>query len=625
MPWSEAKDIHSTGRLGIDWRELAQAEIDPRLIWADATLWQGMAPLPPRLRVISAPNPSQVVVDSRSLADAVAGLQSGLPQQWGLPLNVGREQALEGAMAHRAPPARINRPVLAIIDDGIALAHGAFRAKKNSSWQSRLRYVWDQGVEAAPGDRWWREVQAWDGNGHFIETLYGREMRNHGVVDSTCQPHDALDQWLNHLGPGGGRLDEAACYRAAGLEERLRQRVTHGTHVLGLLAGDGGGARQDAAARADLIAVQLPRATVEDTAGLSMATHVMDALQYIFDRVAATQPVVVNLSFGSMAGPHSGNTLLERGMDQLIQARRQGGGITELVLPAGNGRKARCHAVLTPKAMGPQLVSLGWRVMHDDHTDSFLELWYPAVWQETPVALQVSLVAPDGRRVIDQVGPGQQQVAAAQGLVSAAIVHRAKALMEPTHRQVLIALRPTAGPRGWPALAGDWQIQVAWPDGTPSCQVQAWVERDDSPLGSRRRTRQSRLFPIGDGALLTEAQTGNSLAHGQAVIVVGATRSRGRWADYSGFFDVPQAGPPSRPQAAVQVEGPDPQRPGRRSIGTYTGDHARLSGTSMAAPLFARDLFNCLVDPTNGAATPAAAASCRATLVSRHTPPAPSP
>ena len=75
----------------------------------------------------------------------------------------------------------------------------------------------------------------------------------------------------------------------------------------------------------------------------------LDALNYILqraDEIAALEntaplPVVVNLSYGTIAGPHDGTALLEAAIDQLIASRATP---LRVVLPAGNHYLARCHA-----------------------------------------------------------------------------------------------------------------------------------------------------------------------------------------------------------------------------------------------------------------------------------------
>ena len=76
--------------------------------------------------------------------------------------------------------------------------------------------------------------------------------------------------------------------------------------------------------------------------------HVLDGLRYILDRATSLAPprgvpVVVNLSFGHIAGPHDGSSMLERAIHELIEAYRRAARL-EVVVAAGNSLLSRCHA-----------------------------------------------------------------------------------------------------------------------------------------------------------------------------------------------------------------------------------------------------------------------------------------
>jgi subtilisin family serine protease len=111
----------------------------------------------------------------------------------------------------------------------------------------------------------------------------------------------------------------------------------HGTHVLGIAAGDGSGTGGavpaftyvGVAPRAELVAV---KTTFE-------ATAVVDGVAYAFERAAALgKPAVVNLSLGTQLGPHDGTSPL----DQALSALTGPGRI--LVVAAGNDRNTSIHA-----------------------------------------------------------------------------------------------------------------------------------------------------------------------------------------------------------------------------------------------------------------------------------------
>ena len=98
----------------------------------------------------------------------------------------------------------------------------------------------------------------------------------------------------------------------------------------------------DAASLPDIVAVHLPRRGVADTSGSALKVQVLDALHYIVERAGPQADVVVNLSYGTMAGPHDGQHDPREAIDELVATAR---GRLTVVLPAGNSYEARCHAV----------------------------------------------------------------------------------------------------------------------------------------------------------------------------------------------------------------------------------------------------------------------------------------
>lgn len=134
--------------------------------------------------------------------------------------------------------------------------------------------------------------------------------------------------------------DESEVYRRLQGGLALEQRVNHGTFVLDIAAGPreftasvaGLGpalawdplappswqAATDLASRCPIVAVQLDWATVKDTSGGSMRAHLLDGLLYILSNCALQADVVVNMSWGTLAGPHDGSSLFERALDELV-------------------------------------------------------------------------------------------------------------------------------------------------------------------------------------------------------------------------------------------------------------------------------------------------------------------
>ena len=227
-------------------------------------------------------------------------------------------------------PQRLSGRVMAVIDDGCAFAHERFRRlDAKGRWTTRIRYLWDQGRtrEQVPPRSGWQPV---------LQFGYGHDLRG-----------DDIDALLAARTGADAVVDEDAVYLDAD-ENRSRARELHGTHVMDLAAGCAPGAA-DADAAPQIIFVQLPRKVVRDTSGGWLNTHVLDALWYIHSRVADDAQLVVNLSFGAMAGPHDGSAILERAMDDFCTVRPHD---FALVLPAGNAHDSDCHARLVLPASG---------------------------------------------------------------------------------------------------------------------------------------------------------------------------------------------------------------------------------------------------------------------------------
>ena len=254
-----------------------------------------------------------------------------------------------------------NAAIVAVIDDGLAFAHQRFR---DVAGGTRFKYFWNQddntGINPPPGFGWGRELRQGE-----IDTLL-----------TTC----------TH----SGIVDEEKLYRLAG-QTLAAQRTKHGTHVMDLACGMD--PQQVTAQSPYLIGVQLPRWVTAETSGAWLTPAVLDALNYVLqraDEIAALEntaplPVVVNFSYGTIAGPHDGTALLEQAIDQLIASRA-----TPLrgVLPAGNHYLARCHArfhMAAAKPLSHPVEPLQWRVQPDDQSASFVEIWLPHSQGAQPV------------------------------------------------------------------------------------------------------------------------------------------------------------------------------------------------------------------------------------------------
>ena len=621
MRWTS---LRQGALLGIDWSQQLGKPLDPYLVWADATSFKGLASAassspaaPPALLRLALelvddkmPNfdgaKPNMIVDRPGQRFATIAIEPGRVSEL---LNCAAVRRLELGFAGlttqigdqtrgRPDKRRIDRPVVAVIDFGCAFAHERFRHCQENRWRTRIAYLWDQGRPAS--GRW----NAVDDFG------YGREL--HGAD---------IDALIADNTDANAHVDESGVYLSANYNDAAKV-LTHGTHVLDLAAG--APADSDPALAPEIIFVQLPSTVVDDTSGGSMVTHVMDALAYILDRVDPLAPVVVNLSYGSMAGPHDGSTILESTIDAVIEQAmgllptHRPSRYLSVVLPAGNNFESDGHAVLALDSKHPTR-SLEWQVLAEDTTDTFLELWYPRRDADRVV---VRVQPPGGPSHVLSVGEMYTLVEDDCVEPIAAALHLRRASSGNDDATVLVALAPTASPTSHRRVApsGTWRITVSLTDdaGGP-VEIHAWVERDDPPIGSGAPPRQSRLLtgalPLPANSFGVRAMqvrrcgTGSSIANGTRSVVVGACVDR---ADGIEFAPYTSAGPSRNLQRhfwpdVAAVSDTSHRLRGVPAAGTRSGVSARMNGTSVAAPLVARALIEAFLpyqSPTNGCPMP---------------------
>jgi len=491
--------------------------------------------------------------------------------------------------------------VIGIIDDGFAIANARFRTADD---RSRVEAVWLQ-----------------DGTFNAAATRYGfgRVLHKHGPNGI-----DAALRASRHA----GNIDEDEVYARLGLTEfeetvdRIPRTVglhaSHGTHVMDLACGassypiGGEGDRSEH----PIVCVQLPAASEEGTSGASLDTHVVDGIRFILEQSDAIArrhglnavPVVINVSFGTLAGRHDGTSDLELAIDELIRSRPPEAPL-QVVIPAGNGRLARCHAKISFESKTADASStrtLFWRVLPDDRTTSHLEIWLPP-GDMGRGRVSIEVTPPNGETsppCFEE--PSTIQVFGASPNEAQCSVRYCHVPAPTSRGMFLVTLRPTSldddeAPTSTTAAPGLWSIHLRNYALSPDEAVHAWIQRDDTRYGHPVFGRQSHFEPALDlpletiedlldppesaGADLTG--TINGIATGHSTIVIGGFRL----ADF-GVANYSGAGPVSTRY------GPDALAPSDRSrirrgllaAGTRSGSLVALSGTSVAAPLVTRML-----------------------------------
>lgn len=498
--------------------------------------------------------------------------------------------------------------VMGIIDEGIAFANQRFR---NGPDDSRVEYAWIQDGQARG------------------EVLYGLELTKADI-------DEALGKCVS-----GGQVDEDLFYSMTGVvdfgqtaHKATARRAGHGTHVMDLACGyDEGslltskeGITKEGRVQRPIVCVKLPTVTVAETSGIGLEYYVLDGVDYILRRAQDIArrlkcnelPVVINFSSGILAGPRDGTQPIERAIDDRI-FRRTAIAPTDVVLPSGNSRLSRLHAriSLSPKGEKGCMQGLQFRVLPDDRTCSYLEIWLPTLPRPSSKDwLEITLEPPGGERSLALgAGAGKRAMQwAPQGDVLCKVYY--EFIAPPTNRgRYVIALLPTA--------LLDCEHQLA-PFGTWTIafknlmnrriDVEASIQWDDRPLGYPQNGRQSyfvddcyqRFEEISGEEEETDNKSAikrdgsmNAIATGSRTIVAGGyVRKENRVVKYSAGGPVSLTGNAAKKVAGLERSGPDGLarsdesyvHQGMLAAGTRSGSVVVMNGTSVAAPQIARQI-----------------------------------
>jgi subtilisin family serine protease len=427
--------------------------------------------------------------------------------------------------------------IVGIVDTGMDYQHDDFRNADNTT---RFLSIWDQNTGGSPPA----------GFG------YGNECTQAQINAGTCT-----------------EIDDNG----------------HGSHVTGIAAGDGSATGNfepaftyvGMANGANIIGV----ATNFSTAG------VVDGVNYVFTKAAALgRPAVVNLSLGTVLGPHDGSTSFEHMLDGLTGPGKI------IVASAGNAQGDLVHAsanLLVNTTLAYTFTAPTYTANAGANNDYIaLDFWHAAANSYTirvkrpssstlvgPVTKGNSLVSntTDGQIIIDYTN----SVDAGNGL-----------------SEIYVEVNDL--PTGTPAPhSGTWRVDVqagASEPGDP--RVHSWM---DGFLGV------NGLVPTFAAGLIDTTVNIGSPGTADSLITVAAHTTKGTWASIDGMIysfigavDPPQIatfsarGP--RRDGALK---PDISAPGSAIVSVLSGDssppwpdplivpdgvHLVLQGTSMSAP-----------------------------------------
>jgi hypothetical protein len=478
---------------------------------------------------------------------------------------------------------------IGIIDDGIAFAHERFRS---FDMNSRVGAIWLQATE--------KRDSADD------SVVFGRLLTK-SAIDGDLGSCKNEDQIYRKVGATNFGNEDKYAYNP------LSERGTHGTHLLDLAAGGEGVVNRP------ILAVQLPPVATIDTSGLTMGSYVLQAVRMIITWADSLRrypeapiPLVINFSYGLLAGPKDGSQYLEKALADLIHhrnKRHQNPNLTRLVMPAGNSYRTRAAAILE---LGENEEHLDWVIHPDDGATNYVEIWLDsgAESKRRQAPVEIRLTAQDEKtsRAIRPSEGHLHQGSISGGPIVGIYFQRVKHGYTARER-ILLAVNPTVRNDDCRerAPSGRWKLSIR--NFTKKViTAHVYVQRDDTPFGYPRRGRQSYLDHVGaherdpqtgdyrlqrDGCHIIYADTLSSIAtcsmdESDHVIVVGAAEASENYPPSDYTSSGPSMVRPGPDCSAFADEGDALW--GVLAAGTFSGSVVKLSGTSVAAPQIVRQV-----------------------------------
>ncbi|RZL93701.1 MAG: hypothetical protein EOP82_06875 [Variovorax sp.] len=490
------------------------------------------------------------------------------------------------------------RAVIGIIDDGCPFAHRFYRP--GSPQALSVSYLWDQGGKVMPGPA------------GPVATPFA-----YGAAYGATE----LNTILALATTPSGVVDEDTAYAMTGLPS-LRGATSHGSQVMSHVAGKARPAYHvtrpappalpPLPARTDLVFVQLPADALDDPSGGWLEHYALDGMHAVhsygrFMNAAQANLIVVNLSYGPQTGPHDGSSMLERAIDELSSNAVTHGYQFYVTLPSGNTNMARTHAEFNLASPGG---AVDWFVAPDTQVPAFLEIWLPQ--GVTPTQVQIDISGPGVAALVAQ--PNDIVSSPNQTLdITAVLVPAAS-----NRTLVLVAMAPTAHPArpgGTPhalATPGRWRVSVTPTQGTGGV-ADAYLARNDPNMGRARlghsgyldiATYDRNRFMREDEQLVAPPLPGSPIpaagvcARGSfsgiatgawTRVAAGYRYSDTKPANYSSGGPCHATSPRAGPDWAYATE-ESRVFAGRLGGGNRSATMVRLTGTSIAAPQYAREL-----------------------------------
>ena len=401
--------------------------------------------------------------------------------------------------------------LIAVLDSGIDYTHSEFR---NPDGSTRILAIWDQTGNGNPPE------------GFDLGTEYSREEINEALMGSEKSDPEGAD--------------------SNGSNRRLipiRDLSGHGTAVAAIAAGNNGVAPQ-----AQLLIVKLGNPAPDS---FPKTPELMMAVEYAYRKALEVQmPLVINLSFGTVYGPHNGTGLLEMYLDEMMGRWK-----SVIVAGTGNEGNAAGHTTVTLQEGVQTEIQFGVAA-----GEAGLNV---QLWKNYTDQFDIYLRAPDGTQIgplYENLGPQRYRIGQTNLLI-----YYGKPSPFMISQEIFFDLIPV----NEYVTPGIWQI-ILEPQRLTDGNVDLWLPSAGTLNPATRFYR-----PTADNTLTVPSSAGK-------IIAVGAYDSRSRiYAPFSG-----RGNPPGRPPlpALSQIR-PDLVAPGVDiQTAAVGGGDTSVSGTSFATP-----------------------------------------